>query len=93
MNLHIAHVMGYIPAGSLKNKIFIGEKGPYCLDFIVPDYVEHLKHHLKQILPSESFLDNRFTMVYWDPPAGTVLNNKDYPESEDINYTSPDFLN
>jgi hypothetical protein len=28
------------------------------------DYVEHQKHHLKQILPEADFLRNRFANVY-----------------------------
>lgn len=64
MNYHIAHVMKYIPDSTLQHKIYIGDKGPYELEFIVNDYTEHLKHHLKQILPDADFLTNSFEMVY-----------------------------
>jgi hypothetical protein len=64
MNLHLAHIMQHIPANTLQHNLYIGNTGPYKLEFIVTDYVEHLKHHLKQILPAESFLNNSFEMVY-----------------------------
>jgi hypothetical protein len=64
MNEHIAHIMKHIPQDSLQNEIYIGDKGPYTLDFIVRDYPEHLKHHLKAILSTADFLSNEFNMVY-----------------------------
>lgn len=64
LNKHIAHIISNIPDEALPNQIFIGDKGPYSLDFIVRDYPEHLKHHLKQILPDADFLQNDFKMVY-----------------------------
>lgn len=64
INTHIAHIMQHIPAGALQNEIYIGDKGPYTLEFIVRDYPEHLKHHLKAILPVADFLHNDFKMVY-----------------------------
>jgi hypothetical protein len=64
INTHLAHIMKHIPQDSLQNEIYIGEKGLYTLEFIVRDYPEHLKHHLKAILPSADFLHNEFKMVY-----------------------------
>lgn len=63
-NLQIAHVIQNIPELALQNRLFIGDKGPYTLEFITGDYVEHLKHHLKVILPQADFLSNNFEMVY-----------------------------
>jgi hypothetical protein len=63
-NRHLAHVMKFIPGEKLPNKLFIADKGPYTLEFIVTDYVEHLKHHLKAILPEAEFLKNSFRMIY-----------------------------
>jgi Cysteine-rich CWC/DinB superfamily len=60
-NRHIAHIMAHVPAEKLQNTIQIGSHGTYTLSFIMPDYVEHLKHHLKQILPQADFLDNHFS--------------------------------
>ncbi|MBS1774613.1 MAG: DinB family protein [Bacteroidetes bacterium] len=64
MNEHIAHIMKTIPEASLNNELYIGDKGPFTLSFIVTDYTEHLKHHLKSILPDTSFLNSTFKMIY-----------------------------
>ncbi len=63
-NRHLAHIMQHIPEASLQNSIYIGEKGPFTLGFITTDYTEHLKHHLKAILPQADFLQSSFRMVY-----------------------------
>jgi len=63
-NRHLAHVMEHIPEAASEHRLYIGDKGPYTLSFIVPDYVAHLKHHLKAILPEADFLENDFKMVY-----------------------------
>lgn len=63
-NHHIAHIMRHIDPSLLNNNIYISGKGPFTLGFIVPDYVEHLKHHLKAILPQANFLQSNFKMVY-----------------------------
>jgi hypothetical protein len=62
-NQHIAHIMQYVDSNLLQNTIYIGGKGPYTLDFIVTDYVEHMKHHLVEIIPQAEFESN-FKMVY-----------------------------
>jgi hypothetical protein len=62
-NRHIAHIIRHADAALLDNKIYIGGKGPFTLGFIMPDYVEHLKHHLKTILPEATFLHSNFKMV------------------------------
>ena len=49
-NLHLLHLIGAIPDAVLRNHIFIGENEPVTLEFLVEDYVRHLKQHLKQIL-------------------------------------------
>ena len=63
-NCHLAHVISCIPTISNSNRITIGHSGPFTLEYIVNDYPEHLKHHLKQILPDAGFLQNSFKMVY-----------------------------
>lgn len=63
-NLHLAHIIQHIPAEALQHQLFIGGKGPYTLEFIAGDYVEHLKHHLRTLLPEADFLSNTFQMVY-----------------------------
>lgn len=63
-NRHIAHIIDHIPESCLSHTIVIGESSPFTLAFIVSDYPEHLKHHLKAILPKADFLENKFRMVY-----------------------------
>jgi hypothetical protein len=54
-NRHLAHLIKHIPATALHHTIHIGNEGPYTLEFIANDYVEHLKHHLNQIAPKLAF--------------------------------------
>jgi DinB superfamily len=49
-NLHLLHLIGAIPDAVLHNHIFIGDNEPVTLEFLVQDYVRHLKHHLDRIL-------------------------------------------
>ncbi len=62
-NAHIEHIMKHTAAENLKNTISIDGVGPFELGFIMADYVEHLKHHLAQILPSEDW-KSKFNDVY-----------------------------
>jgi hypothetical protein len=50
LNLHIVHVMANVPAGRLATKCVIGDDDPVTLDWLMSDYVRHLRHHLDQIL-------------------------------------------
>jgi hypothetical protein len=50
-NLHLIHVIGQIPEEKLTSICFIGENPPVTLEFLIIDYLRHLKHHLHQILP------------------------------------------
>lgn len=63
-NIHLAHIIQHLPEDALQHTIFIGGKGPFTLEFIAQDYVEHLKHHLKAVLPEAEFLSNYFKNVY-----------------------------
>jgi hypothetical protein len=47
-NLHLAHVVEQIPATSLANTCVLGGK-ILTLEFLVTDYLRHLRHHLEQI--------------------------------------------
>ena len=62
-NLHVAFLIETIDPKFYKHKITIEGAGPFTLEFIMPDYVEHLKHHVKQIFPDID-LENRFENVY-----------------------------
>jgi len=54
-NLHIAHIIENVDPNLLSNTITIDGAGPFTLEFIMSDYNQHLKHHLKQIVPDTEF--------------------------------------
>ncbi len=62
-NLHIAHIIEHVEPELLANTITIDSSGPFTLEFIMKDYVEHLVHHIKQVLP-EAELDSDFKNIY-----------------------------
>lgn len=60
-NLHLAHVMAAIPETSLKTARkehhldqiawrTVPKDQPVTLEYLIRDYADHLKHHLRQIL-------------------------------------------
>ena len=49
-NRHLLHVLAQIPAEMLPRTCVIGNGQPVTLEFLAKDYVEHLEHHLRQIL-------------------------------------------
>lgn len=60
-NLHLLHVMSCVPREKLTNQCTqhslqtiafetVSEKEPVTLEYLMKDYVVHLKHHLNQIL-------------------------------------------
>ena len=63
LNLHLAHIIENVEREVLANEITIEDAGTFTLEFIMQDYVEHLKHHLGQILP-EAGLQNNFQNIY-----------------------------
>ena len=63
-NRHLAHIMRQVSQDQLQNQLTIDGKGPFTLEFIIPDYVEHLKHHLKAIFKNDTAFNNSFAMVY-----------------------------
>jgi DinB superfamily len=62
-NEHIAHIIEHANPAALHNTITINGVGNFRLDFIMRDYVEHLKHHLKVVLP-ELGIESAFENVY-----------------------------
>jgi hypothetical protein len=62
-NKHLAHVIKYARPSVLENKITIDGVGPFTLEFIIADYVEHLRHHLKAILPNAG-ISSKFQNIY-----------------------------
>jgi hypothetical protein len=62
-NLHLAHIIENVKPKFLANEITIENAGTFTLEFIMKDYVEHLKHHLNQILPEADF-KHEFQNIY-----------------------------
>lgn len=54
LNAHLVHVISRIPPDRLGTPCRIGPSQPVTLEFIVRDYVKHLRHHLEQILDPEA---------------------------------------
>ena len=63
-NLHLVHIIENVDSEALTHEITIENAGTFTLEFIMKDYVEHLKHHLKQILPDNEYLKSNFKNVY-----------------------------
>ncbi len=49
-NIHLAHVIGTTPDSALRSIVQVGQSDPVTLEFLMKDYLRHLKHHLEQIL-------------------------------------------
>jgi hypothetical protein len=49
-NRFLVHLMNSLPASAENVQCKIGDDAPVALSSIVSDYVEHLKHHLNQVL-------------------------------------------
>ena len=62
-NNHLAFLIRHVDTAHLKNEITIEGAGPFTLAFVMQDYVEHLKHHVKQIFP-EMQIESKFVNVY-----------------------------
>jgi hypothetical protein len=48
-NRHLLHVLQYVDETKLSNTINMNDH-VYSLQFLIDDYVDHMEHHLKQIL-------------------------------------------
>jgi hypothetical protein len=48
-NAHLSHVIAEIPDGHLAVPCVIESAKPVTLEFLVSDYVVHLRHHLAQV--------------------------------------------
>lgn len=49
-NRHLLHLMETVPEARLSTSCHIGSGVAVTLEFLMVDYVDHLKHHLGQIL-------------------------------------------
>jgi hypothetical protein len=48
-NVHLAHIIRNVSEASLAVPCIIGDNEPVTLEFLMQDYVVHLKHHLNKI--------------------------------------------
>jgi len=49
-NLHLARVIEHLPETAMKNRVGIGKAEPETLEFVIADYVAHMKHHVGQLI-------------------------------------------
>ncbi|MBN2241745.1 MAG: DinB family protein [Acidobacteria bacterium] len=49
-NLHLCHIIERLPGEALSAPCNIGREEPVSLEFVVKDYLRHLKHHVEVIL-------------------------------------------
>jgi hypothetical protein len=48
-NLHISHVIDFLTEETLTNPVNIGKDSPVTLEYVIIDYLKHLKHHVEQL--------------------------------------------
>jgi hypothetical protein len=48
-NRHLAHVIRQVPATALQTRCLIGAYDPATLEFLIVDYLDHLRGHLQKI--------------------------------------------
>lgn len=51
INSQIAHIMAVARPETRHNELYVEGQGPYTLEFLMKDYINHQKHHLAQIVP------------------------------------------
>jgi len=49
-NRHLCHILDGLPAAILSAPCNIGKTEPVTLEFVIKDYLRHLRHHLSQIV-------------------------------------------
>jgi hypothetical protein len=49
-NRHLLHVLADLPDTKLQGLCFIGEKEPITLETLIGQYLDHVSHHLDQII-------------------------------------------
>jgi hypothetical protein len=49
-NKHLAHIISIIPKDKYNNLCDIKAAQPVTLEWLITDYIRHLKHHLNQII-------------------------------------------
>lgn len=53
-NRQLLEIISRISTNNLKNQINVGDKS-LTIEFLIVDYVEHLEHHLKQIIDYQEY--------------------------------------
>lgn len=61
-NAHLAHIIEHVDPKQLSHTINVEDHGTFTLEFIMNDYIDHMKHHLLQILPEA--LEGKFQNNY-----------------------------
>ena len=51
LNRHLLHIMRTVPEAALSHECVMGGKSPMTLAAFIEGYLEHLTHHLDQLLP------------------------------------------
>jgi hypothetical protein len=54
LNLHLSYIIERIPHAAYSSPCNIGKAEPVTLEFVVKDYLRHLRHHVDQILDRNS---------------------------------------
>jgi len=49
LNRHVAEVIEFVPPERLQTRCIIGDNEPASLEWLMRDYLRHMKHHLAQI--------------------------------------------
>jgi hypothetical protein len=49
-NLHLCHIIDRLPEEALSSPCNIGKEEPVTLEFVIKDYLRHLRHHMNVIL-------------------------------------------
>jgi hypothetical protein len=49
-NRHLLEVIKNIPETKLQNKVNTGGETSHTLEFLIGDYLDHMEHHLKQVV-------------------------------------------
>jgi hypothetical protein len=52
LNRHVAYAIESVPPSALQTRCIIGNSEPVTLEWLMRDYLRHLRHHLAQILPA-----------------------------------------
>lgn len=53
-NNHLSHIIEHIPESAGSSTCNIGKEEPVILEFVIKDYLQHLQHHLKDILEEKA---------------------------------------